>query len=119
MAYRNVAVKLACRLTLNDGTTVEVTTSLADTLALERAKGRAPEQTTIDALWLAWHAAARERKVEARQFDRFAASVVSFEIDVEEAANAAELDADDLDDGAVEIADEVGADPTGGAWPAG
>ena len=73
------------RLTMSDGTVIECTTSLQDTLAFEGQKKRSLTAAvgqvplTSDLIWLAWHAACRENKTELRQFARFSAQLVKIE----------------------------------------
>lgn len=105
------------RITLADGTRIECTSELQDTLAFEgrqkrslvSAAGQVP--LTTDLLWLAWHAACRENKTEIRQFAKFVAQVTEFEARAKEAPDF-EFDGDDLVDGADTIAAVVGANPT-------
>ena len=106
------------RLTMSDGTVIECTTSLQDTLAFEGQKKRSLTAAvgqvplTSDLIWLAWHAACRENKTELRQFARFSAQLVKIEANRAVNEPDYEFDADDEIDGGPEIAKVVGANPT-------
>ena len=116
-AYNALAPANDYRLTMSSGEVIEVTTSVANTLAFEREFRRplAPQAgsvpLTTDLLWLAWHQACREQKTQLRQFALFQAQVANIEIRTPERASSI-FDDDDLTDGADRIAGFVGADPT-------
>lgn len=79
------------RITLADGTVIETTSSLQDSLAFEKEQRRPLVQSagtvplTSDLLWLAWHAACRAGKTELRQFAQFMGRVEDFEVRSKEA----------------------------------
>ena len=88
------------RIGLADGTQIEVTSSLQDSLAFEKDQRRplvASSGTvplTSDLLWLAWHAACRAGKTELRQFAAFAARVEEFEVRSKETPTSVFNDSD-------------------------